>query len=187
MPKEGSLRLPERLVAWQQFLQALTSWLGRTVAWLTLAMVLVTCVIVALRYGFNLGSIGLQEGLVYLHASVFLLALAYTADEDQQVRVDIFYRHFSPLTKAWINCLGALICLLPFACLMLWATWPFFLNAWAIREGSGEAGGLPFVYLLKGLLPLAALCLILLAVGQVVGNLGRILQLQQPQREIDHA
>jgi TRAP-type mannitol/chloroaromatic compound transport system permease small subunit len=187
MPLVGATTPAARLVGLHRTLQRLTTGLGRAVAWLTLAMVLVTCLIVVLRYGFNLGSIALQEGLVYLHAGVFLLALAYTADEDQQVRVDIFYRHFTPRTRAWVNCLGALTCLLPFACLMFWVTWPFFLNAWHIREGSGEAGGLPYVYLLKGLLPLAALSLILLAIGQIMGNLGQLVQPAADAQESEHA
>ena len=178
--------LPTRLLAIQAAIQTTTIYLGRMVAWLTLAMVLVTCLIVLLRYGFSLGNIALQESLVYLHAVVFLLALAYTADDDQHVRVDIFYRRFSPLTKAWVNCLGSLVFLLPFACVMFWVTWPFFTSAWAIRESSGEAGGLPYVYLLNGLLPLAAIGLILLAIGQALGNLGQILQLQTPA-ESEHA
>ncbi|MBB3169847.1 TRAP transporter small permease subunit [Simiduia aestuariiviva] len=176
MSDSESRPLGQGLIALQFALQSGTRRLGRWVAWLTLAMVLITCLIVLLRYGFNVGSVALQEGLIYLHATVFLLALAYTADEDQQVRVDIFYRRFSPTAQAWINCLGALLFLLPFACLMFWVTWPFFTNALAIREGSGEAGGLPFVYLLKGLLPLSALSLIILAIGQVAGNLGRLMQ-----------
>lgn len=176
MPKSIETSLASRLLGAQAAIQALTRRLGLWISWLTLAMVLITCLIVLLRYGFSVGSVALQEGLIYLHAGVFLLALAYTADEDQQVRVDIFYRRFSPRGQAWVNCLGALVFLLPFACLMLWVTWPFFTSALAIREGSGEAGGLPYVYLLKGLLPLSALSLVLLAIGQVLGNLGRLLQ-----------
>ncbi|UTA47966.1 TRAP transporter small permease subunit [Simiduia sp. 21SJ11W-1] len=176
MPNTGVSSVAHGLIGLQNTLQAVTRRVGLWVSWLTLAMVLITCLIVLLRYGFNLGSVALQEGLVYLHAAVFLLAQAYTADEDQQVRVDIFYRRFSPKGQAWVNCLGALVFLLPFACLLLWVTWPFFTNALAIREGSGEAGGLPYVYLLKGLLPVAAASLVLLAIGQVMGNLGRLVQ-----------
>lgn len=155
-------------------LQSCTSRLGQTVAWLTLAMVLLTCLVVLLRYGFNLGSVALQESIIYLHGIVFLLALAYTADVDQHVRVDIFYRHFSERTQAWVNCVGSIVFLLPFSVFMVWVTWPFFVSAWTIKETSAEAAGLPYVYLLKGLLPLAALSLVFQAIGQVLGNLGRL-------------
>ncbi|MDN3637962.1 TRAP transporter small permease subunit [Simiduia curdlanivorans] len=162
------------LIQTQRRLCAITSALGRAVAWLTLLMVLLTSCVVLLRYGFNIGSVALQESVTYLHGIVFLLALAYTADTDQHVRVDIFYRRFSPRTQAWVNCLGSLVFLLPFAVYLLWVTWPFFVNAWHIRETSAEAAGLPFVYLLKGLLPLAAASLVLQAIGQVLGQLGHL-------------
>ena len=163
------------LIIAQRGISKLTTTIGRAVGWLTLGMVILTCCVVLLRYGFNLGSVALQESIVYLHGLVFLLALAYTADADQHVRVDIFYRGFKPRTQAWVNCLGSLVFLLPFSVYLLWATWPFFLNAWAINEASAEAGGLPYVYVLKGLLPLAAASLVLHACGQVFGNLGRLI------------
>ena len=162
------------LIHAQRRLCSVTSTLGQAVAWLTLVMVLLTSCVVLLRYGFNIGSVALQESIVYLHGIVFLLAMAYTADSDQHVRVDIFYRGFAPRTQAWINCLGSLVFLLPFAIYLLWVTWPFFLNAWHIKETSAEAAGLPFVYVLKGLLPLAAASLVLQAVGQILGQLGRL-------------
>lgn len=156
--------------------RCLTTGLGRLVSWVTLAMVLLTCLVVALRYGFDSGTMALQELVIYLHCTLFLLALAYTADVDQQVRVDIFYRRMNPVQKAWVNCLGSLVFLLPFAIYLLWVTWPWFIQAWTIREASPEAGGLPWVYWLKGLLPLAALALLLQALGQVLGNLARLLE-----------
>lgn len=169
------------LIKAQQGISKITICLGRSVAWLTLAMVVLTCCVVLLRYGFNIGSVALQESIVYLHGIVFLLALAYTADTDQHVRVDIFYRRFRPETQAWINCLGSLVFLLPFSVYLLWVTWPFFLNAWSIKEASAEAGGLPYVYVLKGLLPLAAVSLVLHACAQVLGNLGRLITKEYAQ------
>lgn len=169
-----------RLLALQSLITQLTSSLGRGVAWLTLLLVLITCTVVLLRYGFQWNSLALQEAMIYLHCLVFLLALAWTADIDQHVRVDIFYRNFSPRQQAWVNCLGSLVFLLPVSLFLLWVTWPFFLAAWQIKEASAEAGGLPWVYWLKGLLPLASASLALQAFGQVVGNLGRLLE-AQPQ------
>lgn len=164
-----------RLLAIQAGLSAITSALGRAVAWLTLLLVLVTCTVVLLRYGFQWSSMALQEAIVYLHCIVFLLALAWTADTNQHVRVDIIYRRFNPRQQAWVNCLGSLVFLLPFSLFLLWVTWPFFVAAWTIKEASAEAAGLPWVYWLKGLLPLAAASLVLQALGQVTGNLGRLL------------
>ena len=134
---------------------------GYLASWLIAIMMLLTVAIVVLRYGFNFSSIALQEAASYCHASAFLLACAYTLRADEHVRVDIFYASMSPRQQAWVNSLGSLCLLLPFAVFCLYSGWQFFIAAWQIQESSSEPGGLPFVYLLKGLIPLAMLLLII--------------------------
>lgn len=126
-------------------------------------MMLFTVLVVILRYGFDIGSIALQEAIIYCHAFAFLVGAAYTLQQDEHVRVDIFYRRFSSIQKAWVNAIGTLIFLLPVCIFLLILSWNMFANAWNIREGSPDPGGLPFVYLLKGLIPLSMLLLIVQA------------------------
>jgi TRAP-type mannitol/chloroaromatic compound transport system permease small subunit len=147
---------------------------GNTAAWLALALVLVTFAVVVLRYLFQLGSIAMQESILYLHASLFLLGAAYTLKRDGHVRVDIFYRGFTPRGKALVDLLGSLLLLLPVCSFLLWVSWDYVAGAWALREGSPEAGGLPFVYLLKTLIPLAAALLILQGVSQALASLSTL-------------
>ena len=147
---------------------------GNTAAWLALALVLVTFAVVVLRYLFQLGWIAMQESILYLHASLFLLGAAYTLNRDGHVRVDIFYRGFSPRGKALVDLLGSLLLLLPVCSFLLWVSWDYVAGAWALREGSPEAGGLPFVYLLKTLIPLAAALLILQGVSQALASLSTL-------------
>jgi len=141
---------------------------GRTVAWLTLAMVLLTTVIVVLRYGFSLGWIWLQECLTYLHVIVFSIAMAWTLQEDGHVRVDIFYTTMNARKKALVDLVGTLVFLIPFCVFLLVIAWPYVASAWQTFEGSREAGGLPLVYLLKSLilvLPALLLCQALINTG----------------------
>jgi len=154
---ETGISLPARLVA-------LT---GRCVAWLTLAMVLLTFSVVILRYGFNLGWIWLQESVTYLHATVFMLAAAWAWQTDDHVRVDIFYRDRTPQQKARINLLGTVLFVVPFCVFLLLYSWEYVLNSWVAREGSREAGGLPLVYLEKSLIILLPV-LLLLQAGEVI-------------------
>lgn len=147
---------------------------GNAAAWLALALVLVTFAVVVLRYLFQFGSIAMQESILYLHASLFLLGAAYTLKRDGHVRVDIFYRGFTPRGKALVDLLGSLLLLLPVCSFLLWVSWDYVAGAWALREGSPEAGGLPFVYLLKTLIPLAAALLILQGVSQALASLGTL-------------
>ena len=138
---------------------------GRTVAWLTLAMTLLTFGVVILRYGFNQGWIWLQESVTYLHAAVFMVAAAWALQTDDHVRVDIFYRERSPRYQGAVNLVGTLLFLVPFSVLMLLVGWDYVAASWEAGEASREAGGLPFVWLLKSLiLVLPALLLLQSAV-----------------------
>lgn len=138
---------------------------GRSVAWLVIAMVVITFLIVIMRYGFNFGSIAVQESVVYLHAIVFMLAIAYTYKHNAHVRVDIFYAGFNHGRKAWVDFLGTLFLLVPFCVYMIVSSWEYASNSWRLLEGSREAGGLPLVFILKTLVPLMPALLLLQAVA----------------------
>lgn len=141
---------------------------GRILAWLSLLMMVMLCLVVVLRYGFEVGSIGLQEGVTYLHASIFMLGAAYTLKQDAHVRVDILYRNFSPRGKAWVNSLGGIIFLLPLCIYIFFISWDFVVQSWQIREVSTEPGGIPAVFLLKTLIPVMAINLGLQAVAEIL-------------------
>ena len=147
------------------FLDRLSLVIGKFSSWLLFFMMLVCCIVVVLRYGFNIGSTTLQDILMYLHGCAFLLGAAYTLSMDDHVRVDIFYRHFNVHQKAWVDALGTSFILLPLCAFLLWFGWHYFYTAWQFKEGSAEPGGLPYVYLLKGIIPLAFLLLFIQALG----------------------
>lgn len=157
-----------------RWLDTFSEWTGRTIAWLTLAMVLIMFGIVVARYGFDLGSIALQESISYLHSIVFLLGAAYTLKHDQHVRVDIFYKRWSPRRRAWIDALGVLLLLLPTCGFIFWISLDYVASAWAIAEGSREAGGLRYVYLLKALIPLTAALLALQGVALLLKRIDQL-------------
>jgi TRAP-type mannitol/chloroaromatic compound transport system permease small subunit len=148
----------------------LTERLGRLLAWLIPLMMLGTAAVVIMRYGFGEGMTALQESVTYLHGTVFMLGAAYTLKHGGHVRVDIFYHRFSPRTKAWIDSVGCILFLLPLCGLILITSWDFSANAWEIREASVEPGGLPFVYLLKSLLPLMAINLAMQGIAELLRN-----------------
>ncbi len=127
-------------------------WIGWVIAWLALAMVLTTFLVVVLRYGFDSGSIALQESVTYMHAMLFMLGIAYTLRQHGHVRVDIFYQRFSRRGRAWVDLLGTLVLLIPVCLFMLSSSVDYVADSWSVREGSREAGGLPYVYWLKTLI-----------------------------------
>jgi TRAP-type mannitol/chloroaromatic compound transport system permease small subunit len=127
--------------------------IGVTVAWLALAVVLVEFSVVLMRYVFGVGSVKMQESIVYMHATVFMVAAGYTLLHNGHVRCDIFYAGASPRHRALIDLLGVAIFLLPTCGLIAWAAWPYVAQAWAVREGSPEGSlGIPGVFLLKSVI-----------------------------------
>jgi len=142
---------PERLA---DAIDRFSSGIGKLVSWVTLAMVLVTVVIVVLRYVFDAGLIWLQEALTWMHAAVFMLGAAYTLQQDEHVRVDVFYRSMSPRRRAAVDAAGVLIFLLPLCGFLLVQAWPYASASWSINEISRDTGGLPYpaIPLLKSVL-----------------------------------
>ncbi len=128
--------------------------LGKAAAWLTLFMVLVTFVVVVMRYVFDAGLIWLQESVVWMHAFVFMVGAAYTLQQEEHVRVDIFYREMSPQRRAWVDALGVVVFLLPLCGFLAWKAFDFVAISWKLQEASRESGGLPYplIPLLKSII-----------------------------------
>ena len=156
-----ALRLADRI-------DRLNTQIGRAAAWLVLVVVLLQFALVVARYPFGLGSLWLSETVIYAHATLFLLAGAWTLSVGAHVRVDIFYADASLRAKAVIDLIGAVLLLLPFALVLLWLSWPYVERSWAILEHSQEASGLPLVFALKTLIPLFAVLMALQGLAQAI-------------------
>jgi TRAP-type mannitol/chloroaromatic compound transport system permease small subunit len=142
--------------------------IGRGAAWCCLYIVVAEFAVVVLRYALGLGSIRLQESVLYAHAALFMLAAAWTLQVDGHVRVDIFYAGASPRRRALVDLIGAIVFLFPVAIAIGVLSMPYVARSWAILEGSREASGLPFVYLLKTLIPVFALLIGLQGIAQAI-------------------
>lgn len=123
-------------------------------------MVVVQFGIVVLRYVFGISDIALNESVLYMHATLFMLGAGYTLLLDRHVRVDIFYAKARPRVQAGIDAAGHLLLLMPSMLALLWWSWPSVRNAWKIMEGAISVGGIPASFLLKSLIP--AFCILLL-------------------------
>lgn len=156
---------------------------GKLVCWTALAMVVLQFAIVLARYVFGVSSIAAGEGVLYLHATLFMLGAGYALLVDAHVRVDIFYAAATPRGRALVDVLGHLFLLMPsMAALLVWS-WPSVRNAWAIREGAISVGGIPASFLLKTLIPV--FCILLLV--QSVSGLLKALVVRRDGRAEDRA
>lgn len=133
---------------------------ARLICWLALAMVAVQFGIVVGRYVFGVNSISVQESVLYMHATLFMLGAGYTLLVDKHVRVDVFYAKAAPATRRRIDIFGHLFLLIPAMLALLYWSWPSVTNSWKILEGPISVGGIKAVFLMKSLIP--AFCLLIL-------------------------
>jgi len=138
----------------ESLLDRISAVTGKISARLTLHMVIVTFIVVIMRYVFDAGLIWVQESVVWMHAVVFMLGAAYTLQAEEHVRVDIFYRTMSARRRAWVDIAGVIVFLIPLCAFLAWASFDFVTQSWRLGESSRESGGLPypFVPLLKTVL-----------------------------------
>ncbi len=160
-------------IATEKRIETLSEWTGRFAALLVVAMVLLVCYDVAMRYLFQAGSVALQELEWHLFGLIFLLGGAYTLKHDEHVRVDVFYQSawMTDRRRAWVNLFGALFFLIPFCLLIIYSAWPFVMNAYRYGEGSPDPGGLPHRWLLKGAIIVGFALLALQGLAMAIHNM----------------
>lgn len=151
-------------------LEKISEWCGKAVSWCVLLMVLIISYDVFMRFFFHIGSVALQELEWHLFAVIFLLGASYTLKHDGHVRVDIFYqsKKLSDVHRAWIDLSGTILFLIPFCLLIIVSSWEFVAYSFRILEGSPDAGGLPFRFLLKAAIPVGFLLLLIQGVALVL-------------------
>lgn len=140
-------------------LDGLAERLGRVVAWLTVVLAFIGLTVVILRYGFDLGFVWMQELVLWFHAAVFMLGASYTLRHDAHVRVDVLRQRLAVRHRQWVDLLGTLLLLWPTCAVIAWYSVPYVANSWDFGERSREAGGMPWLWLLKGLIPALAVLL----------------------------
>jgi TRAP-type mannitol/chloroaromatic compound transport system permease small subunit len=155
------------LLRFSQAIDALNAWIGRNVAWLGLAAVLVCTASAIARYALNIGSNAWLELQWYLNAAVFLLVASYTLKRNEHVRIDVLNSHLSPRAQAWIDIVGSVLFLLPTVIIIAWYSWPSLLSSWEIQEYSSDPGGL-IRWPVRLLIPLAFTLLGLQGVSEII-------------------
>lgn len=155
----------------EQFYRRINRILGRMLAIVYLLMTLNVFFDVVMRYFFRNSSVGMQEMEWHLFAVIILFGVSVALLDEGHVRVDFFYDNFSVRTKALINIIGTIFFLLPLACLVLFGSIDFAIDSYKIKEISENPGGLPYRYVIKGMIPLAFGFLIFTTFGYTVKNI----------------
>jgi len=116
--------------------------IGHTIYWLVLVAVLISCINAVIRKAFNWSSNSLLEIQWYLFSAIFLFCAGYTLLKNQHVRIDVIAGRLSSRAQAWIDILGTVFFLLPMAIMIMYLSWPVFIQAYERHEVSTNAGGL---------------------------------------------
>ncbi len=146
--------------------------LGQSVKWLAVALVCWQFAVVVLRYGFGTSYPWAQEGVTYIHAVLFMLAIGYAYMLDAHVRVDFFWAGWSERRRAVLECLGVVLLVWPFCALLVWASWGYVSMSFRLGEGPMTHGGLPLQPYLKGLILVMAGLLAVQALSVLIRALG---------------
>jgi len=122
---------------------AITIWIGRRIAWLILAAVVVSAANASVRKIFDTSSNSWLELQWVLFSVVFLLCSPWTLLANEHIRIDIVNNMLPNWLRSTIDAVGHAFFLLPLTIIMVWHGIPFFLRSVEINEQSGNAGGLP--------------------------------------------
>lgn len=151
-----------------RIINTLNEFIGKSIAWLTTALVALVCFDVIVRYIFSETQAWIMEVEWHLFALVFLLGAAYTFKHDKHVRVDLFYANFSDRDKAWVDLVGSVLFLIPWCVLVIYATSGYAYSSFLIRETSPDPGGLPALYPIKFAVVIGVALLLLQAIAKVI-------------------
>ena len=130
-------------LAFSRVIDKINREIGKKVAWLILLAVIVATVNAIVRKVFSVSSNAWLELQWMLFGAVFLLCASWTLQVKEHIRIDIVNSMLPKRVRQWIELLGHVLFLMPFALLIVYHSWPFFLRSYAINEQSLSAGGLP--------------------------------------------
>lgn len=144
---------------------------GKILALVLILMTLNVFYDVVMRYFFRNSAVGMQEMEWHLFSVIILFGISVALLDEAHVRVDFLYDRFSEKTKAIINIIGTIFFLLPLALLIMFGSLEFVKSAYVMQEISEDPGGLPYRWLIKGMIPVSFGMLIFSSIGYTIKNI----------------
>jgi TRAP-type mannitol/chloroaromatic compound transport system permease small subunit len=155
------------LLALSRLIDRATNKIGHTLYWLVLATVLISAANATIRKLFNYSSNAYLEVQWYLFSVIFLFLAGYTLLHNEHVRIDIVTGRMSARVRAGIDIFGTIFFLLPMAGLIMWLSWPVFIDAYQRGEVSTNAGGLT-IWPARLMVPIGFFLLIVQAISELI-------------------
>jgi TRAP-type mannitol/chloroaromatic compound transport system permease small subunit len=155
------------LLALSRAIDALTERVGRLVYWLVLIVVLISAANATVRKAFDYSSNAYLEIQWYLFSVIFLFGAGYTLLKNDHVRIDIIQGRLSPRAQNWIDVVGIVLFLMPMSLIIMWLSWPLFIDALVRHEVSTNAGGL-VIWPARLMMPIGFALLIIQAISELI-------------------
>lgn len=128
---------------------------SKIIAWLLPFLILLVITDLTLRYLFQITSIWIVELEWHIFSAVFLLGGAYTLKKDKHVRVDILYQKLGKRWQYVVDVIGHIVFSLPWLAIVIYTGILYTSRSWQLLESSPDPSGLPFRFLIKGIIPLS--------------------------------
>ncbi|MBR1205643.1 MULTISPECIES: TRAP transporter small permease subunit [Bradyrhizobium] len=161
------------LLALSQAIDRLNEKIGYVCNLLVLLACLVSAGNAMIRYAFSYSSNGWLEAQWYMFAILVMFGASYTFKRNEHVRVEILYLMLSERGQLWLDLIGTLFFLIPSCLLLAYLSWPFFHQAYAVGEMSGNAGGL-LRWPIKFVIPSGFVMLALQGVSEVIKRIAAL-------------
>jgi TRAP-type mannitol/chloroaromatic compound transport system permease small subunit len=153
-------------------------WLNERLGRVANILVLLSCLVSAgnamVRYAYDYSSNGWLEVQWYMFAGIVMFGASYTFKRNEHVRVEIFYLYLNDRGQRWLDLICDVVFLIPVCVLLAYLSWPFFVQAYAVNEWSGNPGGL-LRWPIKLVLPLGFGLLALQGVSEAIKRAGALL------------
>ena len=169
---------------WLWGVDRLSTWIGKTFAWLVVALTVLITWEVFSRYALNRPHAWVLDAQIMLYGTLFMTAGAYTLSKNGHVRGDVLYGFFQPRTQATVDLVLYILFFLPGIVALTWAGWTYANESFAIREQTFSAEALP-LYPFKFMIPLAGAVLLLQGLVEIARCVICLREGAWPKREGD--
>lgn len=176
----------QALLAISRGIDAINLRVGKAVSWVTLLVVIVSAGNAIVRKVFHTSSNAWLEMQWYMFGAMFLLTAGYTLLKNDHVRVDILASRLSHRKQVWIEIFGVLFFLMPACLLIMYLSWPVFMDSYLTNEHSSNSGGL-IRWPVKLLIPVGFALLVLAGFSHLIKCVGFLLGKCRDPRERENA
>jgi TRAP-type mannitol/chloroaromatic compound transport system permease small subunit len=145
----------------------LSTWAGKTFAWLIILLMLVVCAEVFKRYALNAPTAWIYDANNMMYGTLFMMCGAYTLAQNGHVRGDFLYGSMKPRTQATLDLALYILFFLPGIGALTWAGWDYYNDSLAMNEQTFNATPLP-VYPFKFVIPVAGVIVMLQGLAEIV-------------------